>query len=611
VTIRHLACSGALALALAACGGGQTRLNVFSTEWQDDGGKSIAALQSRLAGVVIPPGADVAVGVVDDGLVGAPLGGGTPWKLAHALDSRPVLAGTVVVGTGGGELFALDATNGKTLWTRRAGGALRGAGDDGRSTIVSLGTTGETQTTVLVIARSGAIVRQLEAGPPIGTPAIVGPYAFLPWQNQYVTVYDISSGEEVARVVLREQTSRAFTVGKALFFGELGLFRFDDQIAHASSGHASHVGLPVRELPGTPKWFEPGTEVLPVAADARDKIRLYARPTTTGELGIDSGRFVATYFKIALGMDAKTGQLAWVHTHPSDIVGGASYAGGTALCDADGKVTFVDQKTGGTAGSLSLGQKVKACAVQADGLTKPAAASPKSLAEQVADAVVAKDPEMAMIQKMLLRELAGLDDEVVTKALIDLASDPSTSPVLLPDARSALAARRNGAQFMIDALGRHYDYLKDVLRPPPVGPIADALGGMKAKRAAAALASHLSDPADSSDDVKRVAAALVQVGDKDQLAALEAFFALYRATADDDDLVSAVASAAQAIVKLGGDDGKAFVANGIKDASTVPQVRAKVTASIEGLDAAGNGGDDAKTPGDAAKAAGTGKKPKK
>lgn len=590
--LRNVAVAGAIGVAacgvggsVAGCGGGQTRLNVFSTDWQDDGGKSIAAVQARLAGVAIPAGADVAVGVTPNGLVGAPLSGGAPWKHAHALDSRPVVAGSVVVGSGGGELFALDATTGKPLWTRRAGGSLRGAGDDGRSTVVSLGTSGETQTTVLVVSRSGSIVRQLEARPQVGTPAIVGPYAFLPWQNQYVSVYDISSGDEVARVVFREQTSRAFTVGKGLFFGELGLFRFDAEIGHASSGGASHVGLPVRELPGTPKWFEPGAEVLPVAADARDKIRLYARPTSSGELAIDSGRFVATYFEIALGLDVKSGRLAWVHTHPSDLLGGASYVGGTALCDADGKVTFLDQKTGGAAGSLSLGEKVVACVVQADGLTKPAAAAPKSLAAQVADAVQAKAPEMAMIQKTLLKELAALDDELVTKALVDLASDPSTSPVLLPDARAALAARRNGAQFMIDALGRHYDYLKDVLRPPPVGPLADALGGMKEKRSAAALASHLSDPADSSDDVKRVAAALVEVGDKDQLAPLEAFFALYRATADDEDLVSAVASAAKAIVAIGGADGKAFVAKGMQDPSTVPAVKAKVEAVIEASEA--------------------------
>ena len=39
------------------------------------------------------------------------------------------------------------------------------------------------------------------------------------------------------------------------------------------------------------------------------------------------------------------------------------------------------------------------------------------------------------------------------------------------------------------ALERHYDFLKDVLRSPPVGPIAQALGAMKETRAAPLLAA--------------------------------------------------------------------------------------------------------------------------
>ena len=53
---------------------------------------------------------------------------------------------------------------------------------------------------------------------------------------------------------------------------------------------------------------------------------------------------------------------------------------------------------------------------------------------------------------------------------------------ILAEARSLLASRRNGAEFMLEALRRHYDFLSDVLRSPPVGPIADALSAMGEKR---------------------------------------------------------------------------------------------------------------------------------
>ena len=54
---------------------------------------------------------------------------------------------------------------------------------------------------------------------------------------------------------------------------------------------------------------------------------------------------------------------------------------------------------------------------------------------------------------------------------------------------------------MLESLARHYDFLKDVLRPPPVGPLADALAGMKETRAAPALVSHLFDPADTTNAI--------------------------------------------------------------------------------------------------------------
>lgn len=128
-----------VATAALACGGGQTRANVFSTEWDDDGGRSAQALYARLAETKIPEGANVVVAVTGNGdrIVGQPLGGAR-WTFAHPLDSRPMVTGRVVIGSGGGEIFALDATTGTKLWGRPTGGLpLLGAGDDGRLTVVT------------------------------------------------------------------------------------------------------------------------------------------------------------------------------------------------------------------------------------------------------------------------------------------------------------------------------------------------------------------------------------------------------------------------------------------------------------------------------------------
>lgn len=571
---------GACVLFGAGCGGGQTRGSVFDPSWSDDGGAAIGAFQQRFAATPVPTGASVAVGFVDHkAMIGVPLEGGKPWRFEHALDVRPDIAGSVVVGIGGGELFALDAMTGALLWKRSAGGQLRGAGDDGRTTVVSLFSTTGRGSTVLAITHDGQVVRQLEDPTPIGVPAVVDGFAFLPWQGQYVSIYDLVHGEETARVLLRSHTSRAFTLGGAVFFGEIGATRFDDKIRLGAAGGASTIMLPARELPGTPRWMAPGTEVSPPEASAPDKIRLYARPSPKGEAVVAGGRYAATYYRIAVGLDAKSGEVGWAHAHDVDLLGGAAYDGGFAFCDGSGKVTLLDAQTGAVAGEVSLGGRVDGCEVQADAFTKRASGKAPALAEQLASVVMMPEPELAMMQKLLLREVSGLADESITKALIDLASNERTPPLLVEEGRKAIAARRNGQAAMLDALGKHFDYLAGVLRPPPVGPIADALAAMKETRGAPLLAAHLNDPADSLDDAQRAAAALGVLAGKDEVAPLAIFFGHYRAAASEDALVEAVTSVARALVRNGAG---AIVAAAAADPLTTPAVKDRLGPLAKG-----------------------------
>jgi outer membrane protein assembly factor BamB len=139
-----------------------------------------------------------------------------------------------------------------------------------------------------------------------------------------------------------------------------------------------------------------------------------------------------------------------------------------------------------------------------------------------------------------------------------------------------LAARRTGVEFMLEALERHYDYLSDVIRPPPVGPLADALSAVGEKHAAPLLAAHLNDPADSPNDVRRAAHALVTLATGDEIPAVRTFFSLYRATADEDDLIAAVIDAARILVTLDGPEGAEIVARAATDPLTEAAVRAGI-----------------------------------
>lgn len=589
---------------LAACGGGQARLALFSTDWEDDRGVSIARVWERVSSAPVPATADVVLGIAgrSDKTIGMPLTEGeSSWTFSHPLDARPVVAGKLVVGSGAGEAFALDAMTGELLWRHPTGGAtLLGAGDDGTITAASFRKAGATGSVLLALTHDGKVVQQIETERALGVPAVLGGMVFVPWAGQYVSVIDLANGHEAARVTLREQSSRAWIESGAMWFGEIGFIRLDSQIRNASRGQASTVTLPLRELPGAPKLMPSGNTPLAPAANAEDKTRLYARPEgTEGLVVLGDARWYATYFRLALGFEAggtepratsgrKTaevgGKLGWVYVHDADFVGGAAARGGVLLCDEHGKVVGLDAKTGAVVSLRDLGEPLRACVVNVDErrVTGPPRDA-KPLVMQLAEAVLVDDPQLVVAQKLLLRELTAMGDEVATKTLVELASDPRTSPDLLAEARRALANRRNGTQFMEAALERHYDFLKDVLRPPPVGPIAQALGAMNAKEAAPLLALHLLDPADTEDDVMQAAAALAVVGGADQLAPLRQFFAMYRATADSDDLATAVVNAGEALLAIDAASTRKTVEAAAASPSTVEYARERLEAVLAAL----------------------------
>lgn len=589
-SIRSLAAALTLSVAagaLAGCGGGGNELRLFSTDWRDDQGKSIGEIEARLRGAKHSSSTDLVVAVAGqraDKLVGVSLSSGSTWAFDHRLDARPIIAGSVVVGSGGGELFALDAASGKRLWARPSGGAaLLGAGDDGNVTAVSV--SRGTGSVILVVGRDGSVKRQIESERPVGDPAVVGGVVFVPWAGQYVSAIDGASGDEIGRVTLRDKVSRAVVIDRTLYFGELAFVRFDDRISFASRGEANRVTLPSRELPGTPRLLSSGEEKLPPIANARDRDRLFARPSSAeGPVTIDANRFYASYFRLVLGFDAKDGHLSWVHTHDADYLGGDAVNGGVVLCDERGKIVVLDASSGQVALEQSFGEPIHSCVAHTDDFRAPSTTAPApSLGEQITKAVENREASLVTAQRLLLRELATLSDEAATKTLIGIASDERAAPVLVADARAGIAARRNGEAAMLSALSGHYDFLRDVLRPPPVGPLADALAAMKETRAAPLLASHILDPANSDEDVRRAAVALATLATKSELGELQQFFGNYRATAVSEDIATAVANVGAAIVRLDPVAGRALVDAALKDEMTVPLAKARLTALLTAM----------------------------
>ncbi len=571
--LSSLAMAGSCAL-LLGCGASNANSGKgFATTWQNDNGRSIATIEQRLHALPLIPNARVAVGVTDTGLVGATLDGKSHWTHAGRSAVMPVIAGKLVIVAEGDQIVALDASTGEKVWSiGNRGLGLRGAGNDGTST--ALVVADARKSVFLAVSPAGAALGSAETDKPLGVPAARGGVAFVPWSNQYVSALDMASGDESGRLLTREQVTRALNFGGHLYFGERGLVRFDEKTRFASTNQANHVGLPKLDLPGKPGWIDSGLQNTTSDANARTKIRIYAAPAeaSVGELTLGAGTFAASYFHVLFGLDSKTGALAWVRSMPSDIVGGAAAASGFVVCDSAGKVWSLDN-AGDDSTSLDLGSKVQACVVDTGAEPVPAATGRGSIATQITTALDDLEPDMAEAERYLVSELGKQSEPLVTKTLIDLSSSPRIPPELRTETRRLLALRKNGTDFMLAALERHYDFVSGVLLPPPVGPLADALAQSGETRAAPLLAKHLNDPANSAEDVAHAARALVKLATKAEYEDLRTFFALYRATADDEALVAAVVASAEALLRVGGEEGRGVIERAAQDPLTQSDIR--------------------------------------
>jgi outer membrane protein assembly factor BamB len=570
-------------LASSACGSSGTRSGsgAFSETWQADQGKSIAELEQRLRATPPPAATPVAVGVNETGLFGVTLPGGKVWSHPGGADTLPIVAGNVVVSSHAGKLLGLDAKTGQALWSipidQRK---LRGAADDGSITAVVVAGEAPIKSRFVAVDRSGNVLREIDSKDELGYPAIQAGIAFVPWNNQYVSAVDVKSGEEVARLLLRELVTQARNFGGQLWFGEQGLVRFDDKIRLATTNQATRVALPARSLPGKPVWLGSGNQQWPVSSSARPKIRLAAVPA----VGADGAHFtnhayLASYFRVVLGLSDRDGSVRFVKSLRADALGLSAAQRGFAVCDASGKVTLVSEQ-GGDAGSADLGARLLACSVDVSAASFTQTAAPPALAEQIGEALSDLTPEMAVAQKLLVDELAKLNDPIVTKILIDLSSSSKIPPDLRSTARSLIATRRSGKEYMLAALERHYDYINDVLLPPPLGPLADALSAMNEVSATPLLAKHLNDPANEMADVERAAFALSKLATPAEYEQLRTFFALYRATADEPSLVSAVVAVGGALPRVGGAAGKLLLERSAEDPLTQPDVKRGLAALL-------------------------------
>lgn len=569
---RLFASSVALLLALAALACGGSARTPFSPSWSNDQGASIGALERRLVGKKIDVGPGVAVGVSARGLVGVGLTAKTPWFYPVAARERPVVAGAVVVGTDASNVFGLDALTGQELWkVSHAGLALRGAGDDGVMTAVTLGRPQGGGSRLLVLSRSGTVELTEEHNADFGPPAVVDGVVFVPWGNQYVSAIEVASGDEVARLLLRKQVSHALNLGGQLYFGESEIVAFDSKIAQAWADGGTVISLPKVNLPGEPRWFRAGTASRPAQSTATDKVSLLALPVSGS---LSGERFAASYFRVVFGFQQTSADLDWVRSFAADVLGGSAGNGGFVLCDSAGDVWLLDAKTGSDVGHTRLPGPLQSCVAQAGATHFPASAGKVDLPQQLTDVLTSRDTAMVAAQQIVLEALGNRQEPETAQILIKMLQTPHLSPVLRGRTQALLAKRRSGAEFMREALKLRYDFLAGREAALTAAPIAEALAAMKYDAAAPELALQLLDPALPAEDVVQVARALEVLATPEIYPALKEFFAMNRDDATEDELMPAVLSVAKGMLRVGGPEARRLVKNAVAAPMTPPKTAA-------------------------------------
>ncbi|MBW2459480.1 MAG: PQQ-binding-like beta-propeller repeat protein [Deltaproteobacteria bacterium] len=560
--------AAALAAASSGCGGGQTRGHPLDRRWSDADGTELISFQRDWAPKPPPPTRDLATGVARSGELVGRIPGQPTWQLARTIETGPLIARNIVVATGDGELIAVEGSSGDLMWSRPTVGRLRGADDDGEITVVSLETLDGQGTVVLAVGRDGRVIRQLDVPERVGAPAVLDGYAFLPWDERLVVIFDLAAGHEAARVVSDRRLRHAKIVDQTPFFGEHTLLAFDAHVVEARRGGGTTVELPTRRHLG--RW--PRQAIVSPAtarsAAATGGITLHARPEvvadgTDGTAGrIAHDRYLATARSLAVGLDATDGSTRWVYVGSAPFLGGATGGGAFVVCDAGGSITWLAPGTGAVLQTTSLGAELTACAVQGKG-TAPSrrrrGASSRhlpgrggdDLAEQLARAIKVADPALLALQTELLADLDALSGDHATARLIEVASDPTVAPLLQTDARSRLARRRTGKEAMLEALDEATPGWLCSAPPLARAELAQALSALGERRAASLLPAHLRCVDPRSADAVAITQALGELGDEQQRWALRWFAVRHYCDTADSRSSNSVFFALEALVRMG------------------------------------------------------------
>lgn len=581
----------ALALcALAGCGAGAT---AFGDTFPDNRSEQLASVLARLEAsggaraATAGPAIALAVSAAPTRLLAYDLAspGQALWQSSVELRSVPQLAGRSVVTHEGNEIVVRSLQSGQV--TGRFGDRslnLIGAAGEGNDGIVVLSTGGGVGAfSVVQGLHDGAPSFTAQMTQALGAPAVSAGMAFVPWGHQNLSVIELGSGSEIARLRPSQGVvASAIARDGHVYFGRSGLALF-------GANTSPHFAALEQEMPASPQLLRDAYQPPQGPNSAQNRVRLVYRPVARGEqAAFDRGAVYLVFYRLVFALDATGRTARWVAQLPHDVIGAQVTDGGVLAIDDSGVAHLLSVEDGRETWTRELGAELVFATAAAEGLRGGAGDGQSGQAPPLRDQLLAaaqnSDARLVPLRELAVRLLAAMPEADVTANVIALCDDPSVTASVRAVACEALATRTSGADHVLAALGRHASFLRGV-SAPPVGALARAAVAMNARAAVPLLVAHLRDPETAAADLAPLAQALGSFGDASAVEPLADFLRLYHAESTDAGVDRGLDAALRAYTTLAGPTARELLEQIAGDGLALAAVRNAARAQITALDA--------------------------
>jgi outer membrane protein assembly factor BamB len=483
------------------------------------------------------------------------------WQHPVQAMSAPYLAGDAVVVQTNSAIVGFDLRTGAERFSVSRG-AMTLKGADGQGDLVAfvigqgLGTFAKSEA---VLVQGGSVRWRRPVDSLIGVPAVVGNMVLVPWSSQFISAIDVQSGDEFARVRVRDGViSHAISDSGQIYIGSFhGVTRITSSIGSGTLKGSGYFSLPERELPGRPLLLDDiytATNSAPPDS-AQHRIALAWRPVADRmRISLQDDNLYLVFYRFVYALDPRDESVRWVYVHDADVVGAAAQAHGVAIADETGHFAFLGAGSGEVMWKTAPGSRTTVVRMPGDGGLVDHGGTPtdpNALPARLLAAAQDQDARLVPARLFAVSALAHMPQADATADLIQLCDSSRLAPPVRERACVELKQRSSGVDHLLATLERHAGYLEGTTAPP-VGALAKAASSLKEKRAVPLLIAQLKDPNTPSADLPAVVSALGDLGDASAAEPLGGFLRLYHADPIDEDLVRALELVPGALLKLSG-----------------------------------------------------------